>query len=203
MSKNIRWDHSLIFELVAPGSSVLDLGCGNGELLARLTNEKQVRGQAVEADHNQVSAAFRNGVAVYQGDLDRGLPEFNSKSFDYVILEKTLQVLRMPMLVLEEMLRIGRECIVSFPNFNYKGVVGKLVQSGRMPVTASLPYQWYDTPNIHLFTLYDFIDWISDHQVEMVDGFAGGGLNYRPLVFPDDSTEAEELLFLLKQKIKG
>jgi len=199
MGKNIRWDHNLIFELVMPGASVLDLGCGNGELLARLISEKQVRGQAVEADHNQVSAAFQNGVAVYQGDLDRGLPEFNSKSFDYVILEKTLQVLRRPMLVLEEMLRIGKECIVSFPNFNYKGVVEKLLKTGRMPVTAALPYQWYDTPNIHLFTLYDFLDWINDHRVEVVGGFASDGLNYRPLALPGDSAGAEELLFLLRQ----
>ncbi len=199
MAGTNRWDHELIFELVDPCSSVLDLGCGDGELLARLIAEKQVRGQAVEADHKQVSSALQKGVAVYEGDLDRGLPEFNSKSFDYVILEKTLQVLRRPMLVLEEMLRIGSKCMVSFPNFNYRGVVEKLLKTGRMPVTDGLPYQWHDTPNIHLFTLYDFIDWITDHRVEIIEGFASRASGHRPLVLPADSTGAEEVLFLLKR----
>ncbi len=189
----------MIFSLVEPGSSVLDLGCGNGELLARLIEEKQVRGQAVEADHDQVSAAFQNGVDVYQGDLNRGLPEFISNSFDYVILEKTLQALNRPMLVLEEMLRIGDTCFVSFPNFNYHGVVEKLLETERMPVTEALPYHWYDTPNIHLFTLYDFLDWIDDHQVEIIAGYAAEGEVWRCLKVPGDSVNAEELLFALRK----
>lgn len=200
MISSKRWDHNLIFGLVEPGSSVLDLGCGNGELLARLIEKKQVRGQAVEADHDQVSAAFQNGVDVYQGDLNRGLPEFRTKSFDYVILEKTLQVLNRPMLVLEEMLRIGDACFVSFPNFNYYGVVEKLLGTERMPVTENLPYYWYDTPNIHLFTLYDFIDWIEDHQVEIIEGYAAEGETWRHLKLPEDSKCAEELLFVLKKE---
>ena len=200
MISSKRWDHNLIFGLVEPGSSVLDLGCGNGELLARLIEKKQVRGQAVEADHDQVSAAFQNGVDVYQGDLNRGLPEFRTKSFDYVILEKTLQVLSRPMLVLEEMLRIGDACFVSFPNFHYSGVVEKLLETERMPVTEALPYYWYDTPNIHLFTLYDFIDWIEDHQVEIIDGYAAAGETWRHLKLPEDSKSAEELLFLLRKE---
>ncbi len=102
------------------------------------------------------------------------------------------------MIVLEEMLRIGRSCIVSFPNFNYREVVEKLMRTGRMPVTASLPYQWHETPNIHLFTLNDFLDWINDHRVEIVDGYAGNGLDYRPLDLSADSREAEELFFVLR-----
>ncbi len=198
MDKNGRWDHQLIYNLVESTSSVLDLGCGNGELLARLESDKEVTGQAVEADPARVSEAIQNGVAVYQKDMDQGLPEFNSKSFDYVVLEKTLQVLYRPMIVLEEMLRIGRSCIVSFPNFNYREVVEKLMRTGRMPVTASLPYQWHETPNIHLFTLNDFLDWINDHRVEIVDGYAGNGLDYRPLDLSADSREAEELFFVLR-----
>jgi methionine biosynthesis protein MetW len=194
-----RWDHELIFNLIEPASSVLDLGCGDGALLARLSVEKEICGQAVETDPSSVSRAIQKGVAVYQKDLDQGLPEFKDKSFDYVILEKTLQVLHRPVPVLEEMLRIGQQCIVSFPNFSYQGVVEKLLQTGRMPVTGSLPYQWYDTPNIHLFTLYDFLDWVESHKVEVVDGFAAGSFGCRPLVMPDDSTGAEELLFLLKR----
>ncbi len=192
-----RWDHEIIFQYIEPGSSVLDLGCGNGELLARLIKEKQVRGQAVETDPLRVSEAIQNGAAVYQKDLDLGLEEFNSKSFKYVVLEKTLQVLYRPMLVLEEMLRIGQVCFISFPNFSYKGVVEKFIQTGRMPVTTSLPHRWYDTPNIHLFTLYDFLDWLRDYRVEMVEGIAYDGKNTRALALPEDSTEAEELLFVL------
>jgi methionine biosynthesis protein MetW len=200
MEKSVRWDHDLILSLVEPETAVLDLGCGGGELLARLTAEKRVFGQAVESDPVCVSEAICNGVAVYQKNLDQGLPEFMSGSYDYVILEKTLQVLRSPMLVLEEMLRIGRLSIISFPNFNYHGVVQQLLQKGRMPVTASLPYQWYDTPNIHLFTLYDFLDWIEANGVEIVASYAASGPDYRPLVMPADNTEAEEMLFVLKRE---
>jgi methionine biosynthesis protein MetW len=200
MKDFVRWDHDLIVNLVEPETAVLDLGCGGGELLARLTAEKRVFGQAVESDPVRVSEAICNGVAVYQKNLDQGLPEFMSSSFDYVILEKTLQVLRSPMLVLEEMLRIGRLSVISFPNFNYHGVVQQLLQKGRMPVTASLPYQWYDTPNIHLFTLFDFLDWVDANGVEIVASYAASGTGYRPSVMPADSTEAEEMLFVLKRE---
>lgn len=194
-----RWDHELIIELVTPGSRVLDLGCGDGELLARLEIEKRVSGQGVDADPARVAEAVTRGVPVYQGDLDRGLAEFDTGSFDYVILEKTLQTVRRPMVVLEEMLRIGRLCMVSFPNFNHYQVVERLLETGRMPVTSALPYQWFDTPNIHLFTLYDFLDWAGRHRVDMVKGFAGNGSGYRPLALPADSKEAAELLFLLRR----
>jgi methionine biosynthesis protein MetW len=198
MRNGTRWDHNLIFELIEANSSVLDLGCGNGELLARLSGEKNVKGQAVEADPLYVAEAIRNGVAVYQKDLDYGLPEFNDKSYDYVILEKTLQQLRRPLPVLEEILRIGKTCIVSFPNFYYREVVNRLLQSGKMPVTGSLPYKWYDTPNIHLFTLADFLDWASDNAIIIVQGYAAEGANTRHLKLPDDHTAAEELLFVLQ-----
>ena len=194
-----RWDHGLIYKLVEPGSSVLDLGCGSGELLARLVKEKKVCGQAVEADSARAAEAICNGVAVYQKDMDRGLPEFQDGSFDYVILEKTLQVLFRPMVVMEEMLRIGKSCIITFPNFNYREVVNKLLNTGRMPVTASLPYQWYETPNIHLFTLDDFLDWADQNRVEIIDGYAWRGFGYRALDLPADSREAEELLFVLQR----
>jgi methionine biosynthesis protein MetW len=198
MNATTRWDHNLIFDLIKAKRTVLDLGCGNGELLSRLAREKQVTGQAVEADPQCVAEAIRNGVAVYQKDLDLGLTEFKDKSFDYVILEKTLQQLQHPMAVLGEILRIGSTCIVSFPNFNYRGVVEKLRQTGRMPITASLPYQWYDTPNIHLFTLNDFLDWTTRSGVTVVAGYAAENSGARPLKMPEDSAAAEELLFVLK-----
>jgi len=199
MERHNRWDHRLIYKLVEPGSSVLDLGCGSGELLARLVNEKNVCGQAVEADPEKAAEAICSGVAVYQKDMDRGLPEFKNGAFDYVILEKTLQVLFRPMVVMEEMLRIGKCCIVTFPNFNYRGVVNRLLETGRMPVTASLPFQWFETPNIHLFTLRDFLDWVERHGVEIIDGYAWSGDSYRPIDFTADSREAEELLFVLQR----
>ncbi|MBS3943259.1 MAG: methionine biosynthesis protein MetW [Dethiobacter sp.] len=197
MKKRWRWDHNLIYNLVPVESSVLDLGCGDGELLARMINDKQVRGQGVEADPACVSAAITNGIPVYQGDLDLGLPEFMDQSFEYVILEKTLQAVRRPMLVMQEMLRIGRNSIVSFPNFSFETVVGNLVLTKRMPVTPSLPYQWHDTPNIHLFTLLDFMDWIQQNGVGIVAAYAWSGGRHRPLRLPADSTRAEELLFVL------
>ena len=198
MNNGTRWDHNLIYHLIEANSSVLDLGCGNGELLAKLTNEKGVSGQAVEANPQYVAEAIRNGVAVYQKNIDLGLSEFKSKSFDYVILEKTLQQLHRPLLVLEEILRIGITCIVSFPNFNYKGMVEQLLRTGRMPVTSSLPFQWYDTPNIHLFTLADFMDWAGERGIVIVEGYAVENSEPRPLKIPEDNVAAEELLLVLK-----
>jgi methionine biosynthesis protein MetW len=188
----------MIFELVRPGSTVLDLGCGNGELLARLQEEKGVIGQGVEADPAQVAAAITAGVPVYQSDMDLGLAEFKTASFDYAILEKTLQTVHRPMLVLAEMLRIGRSSIVSFPNFGFRQVVENLARTERMPVTQSLPYGWHDTPNIHLFTLLDFMDWVEGQRVKVVAGYAWSDGNRRPLSLPGDSTLAEELLFVLQ-----
>lgn len=198
MNNGTRWDHNLIYSLVEEDSSVLDLGCGNGDLLARLAADKNVNGQAVEANPEYVAEAIRNGVAIYQKDLDLGLPEFKDKSYDYVILEKTLQQLRRPMLILNEILRIGKTCIVSFPNFNYREAVEKLLQTGKMPVTGSLPYRWHDTPNIHLFTLADFMDWAYENDIIIVEGYAAEGSNIRLLQLPEDYTDAEELLFVLK-----
>lgn len=198
INNTIRWDHNLIFDLIGKETSVLDLGCGNGELLARLIVEKNVCGQAVEADPEYVAAAIKNGVAVYQKDLDQGLNEFKNKSYDYVILEKTVQQLYQPLLVLKEILRVGEICLVSFPNFFYKETVKKFLKSEKMPVTSSLPYKWYNTPNIHLFTLADFIEWTKKETVTILEGYAAEGSKVRPVKMPGDNREAEELLFVIK-----
>ena len=151
-------DYDEIVKLMEPGSSVLDLGCGNGELLARLIATKQVRGRGVELQESMIIESISRGISVFQGDLDEGLRDYASGSYDYVILNQTLQVIHRPMLLLAEMLRVGKRVIVSFPNFGYFRVRLQFLVTGRMPVTRDLPYSWYDTPNIHLCTRKDFID---------------------------------------------
>lgn len=151
-----RADFSIIADWVKPGSSVIDLGCGDGTLLAHLKQEKQVRGYGIEIEDDDIVASIENGINVIQMDLNKGLSEFDDHSFDYVILSLTLQALKHPDLLLKEMLRVGTEGIVTFPNFgNWKGRL-QLALGGRMPVTKTLPNTWYDTPNMHLCTIKDF-----------------------------------------------
>lgn len=191
-----RWDHQAIYEAIPPGSSVLDLGCGDGELLARLVREKGVQGQGVEKDLAHVLECTARGVAVYHADLDEGLAGFPDAFFDYVILEQTLQTVRKPLSVLEEMLRVGRAGIVSFPNFGHVGVVASLAQSGRMPVTPELPYHWHETPNIHLLTLDDFLDWVRARGAVVERGLCWMGGEVRRLEEVDGRL-AREVLFVL------
>ena len=151
-----RADFSIIADWVKPGSSVIDLGCGDGTLLAHLKQQKQVRGYGIEIEDDDIIASIKNGINVIQMDLNEGLSEFDDHSFDYVILSLTLQALQHPDLLLKEMLRVGTEGIVTFPNFgNWKGRL-QLALGGRMPVTKTLPNTWYDTPNMHLCTIKDF-----------------------------------------------
>lgn len=168
-SRPQRWQDKLIEHHIPAGSTVLDLGCGSGELLARLMAVKNVHGQGIELDPEQVYQCVERGVPVFQANLDLGLKGLLDQSFDYVILEETLQTLHRPIDVLQEMLRVGRHGIVSFPNFGYWRVRLSLALGGRMPVTEDLPYRWFDTPNIHLFTLQDFLDWVSAAGVRLVE----------------------------------
>ncbi len=160
-------DYDRIVTLVEPGSSVLDLGCGNGDLLMRLQRERRVRGQGVEIDQNAVIECIRKGLSVFQGNIDQGLADYADASYDYVILNQTLQVIRRPAFVIEEMLRVGRKGIVSFPNFGNWLVRAKLLVGGRMPRTKKLPFHWYDTPNIHLLTIGDFLVFCRRHGIEI------------------------------------
>src|SRR5487761_2379948 len=150
-----RPDFAAIATWIPKGASVLDLGCGDGSLLQYLKSERDVRGYGVEISDAGIVACIKNGVNVIQNDLDSGLADFESNSFDYVILSQTLQATRHTEPLIQEMLRVGREGIVSFPNFGYwKNRLNILL--GNMPVSRELPYQWYDTPNVHLCTLHDF-----------------------------------------------
>jgi methionine biosynthesis protein MetW len=200
--KRVRWDHGVIYEVIPAGATVLDLGCGDGELLARLGGDKGVVGLGLERSVERIAECVRRGVAVYHADLDEGLGGFPDGFFDYVILEKTLQAVHKPLLVLGEMLRVGRAGIVSFPNFGCAGVISSLVATGRMPVTPELPYQWHDTPNIHLFTLSDFLDWAEAEGVAVEQGVALVDGEVRPL--GEVSTlEAKEVLVVLRPRVRS
>lgn len=151
----LRTDLELIAGWIAPGAHVLDLGCGDGALLAHLRDAKGCRGYGVDIADDNVLAAVRNRVNVIQADLESGLRMFDDDQFDMVVLSQTLQAMRHAEDILREMARVGREGIVSFPNFGHWRHAVSLL-AGRMPVTPQIPYQWYDTPNIHLCTLKDF-----------------------------------------------
>ncbi len=153
-----RVDLLRVAELVTPGSRVLDVGCGDGELLQVLAKERRIDGRGIELSQAGVNQCVAKGLSVVQGDADADLADYPDDAFDFVILSQTLQATRQPRVVLENMLRIGRRAIVSVPNFGHWSVRLQLALNGRMPVTAHLTYSWYDTPNIHFCTIADFID---------------------------------------------
>jgi len=151
-----RSDYAIIGEIVSPGARVLDLGCGEGELLQWLASNKNVDARGVEIVGEKVRRAIARGVSVFQGDIDEGLADYPDGAFDYVILSQTLQETRQPRRVLREMLRVGRRGIVAFPNFGHWRVRLSMLSSGRAPRTKLFPYEWYDSPNIHFLTVEDF-----------------------------------------------
>jgi len=150
-----RPDFDLIAAWIQPGHKVLDLGCGDGTLLKHLIETRGVQGWGVEIEDANILAAIKNGINVIQGNLEKGLDEFADQAFDHVVLSRTLQTVRHTEGILREMLRVGREAVVSFPNFAYWKNL-RSVLDGRMPVSEDLPYQWYDSPNVRFFTLLDF-----------------------------------------------
>jgi methionine biosynthesis protein MetW len=152
-----RADHLLIADMVERGARVLDVGCGDGSLLALLARRQGVDGRGIELSRQNVSECLAKGLAVIQGDADTDLADYPDDAFDYVILSQTIQATRRPRWVLEHMLRIGRRAIITFPNFGHWRVRIELGLKGRMPVTDNLPYSWYDTPNIHFCTIRDFV----------------------------------------------
>lgn len=163
-----RPDFAAIAAWIPKGASVLDLGCGDGSLLRYLNETRAVRGYGVEINDLDIVSCIANGVNVIQNDLESGLSDFEDGSFDFVILSQTLQATRHTEALIREMLRVGREGIVSFPNFGYwKNRLNVL--RGNMPVSSELPYQWFDTPNVHLCTLRDFETFCRDHQVTVLE----------------------------------
>jgi methionine biosynthesis protein MetW len=165
-----RLDYAMIGEMIEPGSKVLDLGCGDGELLAWLCEHKNIEARGVEIEGEKVRRAIARGVSVYQGDIDQGLADYPDGAFDFVILSQTLQEMRYPLRVLREMLRVGRHAIVAFPNFAHWRVRLAHLMSGRAPKTKLFPYDWYESPNLHFLTIDDFVslcekqDWTIERQ---------------------------------------
>lgn len=163
----IRIDQTVIMEWIDKGSSVLDLGCGDGELLSRLIEEKQVRAQGIEISEQAIHQCVARGLSVFQEDIDTGLSEYGDKSFDYVILNQTFQQVKKPDFVLKEALRVGEKTIVGFPNFVYVSARFQMFFRGRVPVTNALPYEWYDTPNLHFLGIVDFIDYCKERNIRI------------------------------------
>ncbi len=169
-----RLDHLFIVDLVEPGSRVLDLGCGKGTLLKMLVDRKNVRGTGIEISEERVYDAVGKGLSVYHGDIDEGLSYYPDHMFEYVILSQTLQQARQTVLVMKEALRVGRYLIVSFPNFaNWRARL-QLLLKGRAPVTKNLPYQWYNTPNIHSLSIKDFRLFAPEQGMRVVKEFFVG-----------------------------
>lgn len=151
-----RGDFAIIGELIEPGTRVLDLGCGEGELLAWLVENKQVEARGIEISGARVQKAIARGVSVYQGDIEQSTHEYPDRTFDYVILSQTLQETHHPLTVMRELLRIGHRAIVAFPNFGHWSVRLAHLFTGRAPKTARFPHEWYNSPNIHFLTVLDF-----------------------------------------------
>ena len=167
----MRTDLQIISDLIKPGARVLDLGCGEGDLLAQLQADKKVNGYGLENNPDNITACINKGVNVIEHDLDEGLENFADDSFDMVVMTETLQSVKAPAYMLEEMLRIGEQCIVTFPNFGYWRCRLYLALKGRMPIAKHLPHSWFDTPNIHLCTFHDFERLCYDKDLEIIERF--------------------------------
>jgi methionine biosynthesis protein MetW len=174
--ERVRKDFEIIERIIEKGSRVLDLGCGSGELLSYLKEKKGILSVGIEIDTDEVIKCLSKGLNVIQYDINKGfkdksLLEIEDKAFDYVIVSKTIQQLKSPGLLLEEVLRISRNAIISFPNFGYYKLRLHLLLKGKMPISSELPYSWFDTPNIHLFTYKDFVNLCKTKSIKIKKTF--------------------------------
>ncbi|MDO8288185.1 MAG: methionine biosynthesis protein MetW [Parvibaculum sp.] len=202
MSIQTRVDLALIAEMIAPDARVLDVGCGDGDLLELLTRTKNVDGRGIELSQEGVNASVTRGLSVIQGDADADLHDYPDNAFDYVILSQTIQATRNPREVLMQMQRIGRRVVVSLPNFGNWRVRLQLLWSGRMPRTSSLDYNWYDTPNIHLCTVKDFVMLCEDLGLHIDDAVSVIGNKAKRVGRPGsiDNLTAETAVLLMSRK---
>jgi len=167
-NRGIHLNYSVITKIIEENSSVLDLGCGDGTLLKSLIDIKNVKAKGIEINQDAVISCLEKGVCTIQGDIDEGLVQFSDKEYDYVVLNRTVQATEHPDFVIKEMLRVGKKAIVSFPNFAYWRVRMYLLFKGKMPVSKMLPYEWYNTPNIHLLTIKDFFDFTKNNNIKIL-----------------------------------
>ncbi len=193
----VKATQKIILNWIDQGATVLDLGCGDGELLALLTSQKRVHAQGVELNEFAIHRCVAQGLSVFQQDIDTGLSEYADNSFDYVILNQTLQQVKKPDFALKEALRVGKKVIVGFPNFVQASARFQIFFKGRVPVTKALPYEWYDTPNLHFLGIADFKNYCKKNRIYIEDAAfirKGGKVKLFPNLF------AEVGVFLLSSK---
>jgi methionine biosynthesis protein MetW len=193
---DIRPDHQIILEWIEPGTSVLDLGCGSGELLYLLIKEKGARGHGIEISDEEIYKCVAKGLNVLHGDIENGLADYKDQSFDYVILNQSMQQILHVDRVLQDALRVGKKVIVGFPNFVYYRSRLQILFGGRTPVNTSLPYQWYETPNLHFLSILDFIEYCRKKDIK-IERRAFLGKDQRVHFFPNVFAQAG--IFLISQ----
>lgn len=193
-----HWEDEYIERILSPGDTVLDLGCGRGELLARLAKHHDLSCQGVECDLQAALTCIERGLPVCLMDLDKVLLNIQEQSFTYAVLERTLQTLQNPLDTLKEILRVAHYGVISFPNFAHWSVRLSFALGGRMPITGSLPYHWYDTPNIHLCSVNDFLDWIAKNNLRICQAWAYLENEVVEFVADSHNITAREVLFVIE-----
>jgi len=179
-----KLEHKIILGMVKKHASVLDLGCGDGELISALERENKSKVQGIEIDEQAIYKCVTKGLSVLHGDIDSGLLDYGDKTFDYVILNQSFQQVKQPDAVLKDALRVGKEVIVSFPNFAHYSARLQITLRGKTPITPSLPYEWYNTPNLHFLSISDFLDYCHRRGIKIIESVYIGKKR-RVMLFPN------------------